>query len=92
MIMKSSYWETNRVLSTTDLLIVGGGFAGTTACERVMHPTLGVRTLKTRHRHGRRDRPPQWRSCRKDPCMNPSGAAALPLDIAAHSRDKAGTR
>lgn len=28
MSMQSSYWETNRVLSTSDLLVVGGGFTG----------------------------------------------------------------
>ena len=28
MTMQSSYWETDRVLSTADLLIVGGGFTG----------------------------------------------------------------
>ena len=44
MIMQSSYWETNRVLSTTDLLIVGGGFAGLSSAHfaGIKNPSLRI--------------------------------------------------
>lgn len=42
--MQSSYWETNRVLSTTDLLIVGGGFAGLSSAHfaGIKNPSLRI--------------------------------------------------
>ena len=42
--MQSSYWETNRVLSTVDLLIVGGGFTGLSAAHfaHTNNPSLRI--------------------------------------------------
>ena len=42
--MQSSYWETNRVLSTADLLIVGGGFTGLSAAHfaHISNPSLRI--------------------------------------------------
>ncbi len=42
--MLSSYWETNRVLSTVDLLIVGGGFTGLSAAHftYIKNPSLRI--------------------------------------------------
>ncbi|HAB90571.1 MAG TPA: hypothetical protein DCF84_08545 [Bacteroidetes bacterium] len=53
MTMQSSYWETNRVLSTADLLIVGGGFTGLSAAHfaYIKNPSFRI-TVVEKHPYG----------------------------------------